>query len=271
MLILKEPFKTLWKDKDAFTKVETIQGNLARAKETRKTIRFEINGQGYYLKLHHGTSLRIVINNLLRLRLTVLGADREWNAIHRLAEHGVDTMEGVAFGQKGSNPIRRTSFIITKDLAPTIDLHAYSQNWKNNPPSFEVKQMIIRRLATMVRKMHGCGINHRDCYLGHFLLHLPFNGTEESLKISVIDLHRAQIRKAVPKRWRDKDLIGLYFSSMDSGLTQNDIFRFMKIYFGKPLKNIFVDEKALIKSVHKEALRIRERTMRKHQKKNLSH
>ena len=94
MLILKEPFKTLWKDKDAFTKVETIQGNLARAKETRKTIRFEINGQGYYLKLHHGTSLRIVINNLLRLRLPVLGADREWNAIHRLAEHGVDTMEG---------------------------------------------------------------------------------------------------------------------------------------------------------------------------------
>ncbi|USE76561.1 lipopolysaccharide core heptose(I) kinase RfaP, partial [Escherichia coli] len=32
--------------------------------------------------------------------------------------------------------------------------------------------------------------------------------------------------------WRDKDLIGLYFSSMNIGLTQRDIWRFMKVYFG---------------------------------------
>jgi heptose I phosphotransferase len=32
----------------------------------------------------------------------VLGADREWNAIHRL-HVGVDTMHGVGFGEKGLN------------------------------------------------------------------------------------------------------------------------------------------------------------------------
>ena len=68
----------------------------------------------------------------------------------------------------------------------------------------------------MVRDMHAAGINHRDCYICHFLLHLPFSGKEEELKISVIDLHRAQLRTRVPRRWRDKDLIGLYFSSMIS-------------------------------------------------------
>ncbi|MGQ7789093.1 lipopolysaccharide kinase InaA family protein [Shigella flexneri] len=31
-------------------------------------------------------------------------------------------------------------------------------------------------------------------------------GKEEELKISVIDLHRAQLRTRVPGRWRDKDL-----------------------------------------------------------------
>lgn len=263
MLILKEPFQTLWKNKDAFTEVEAIQGKIARAKETRKTLRFEVNEQGFYLKLHHGTSLRIAINNLLRLRLPVLGADCEWNAIHRLSDNGINTMQGVAFGQRGNNPLTCTSFIITKDLAPVIDLHEYSKNWRTTPPSFNVKQMIIRRLATMVRKMHQCGINHRDCYLGHFMLHLPFDSTEESLKISVIDLHRAQIRKTVPKRWRDKDLIGLYFSSMDIGLTKRDILRFMKIYFDKPLRSILEDEKALIKSSRKEAERIQKRMIRK--------
>lgn len=38
--------------------------------------------------------------NLLSLRMPVLGADREWNAIHRLRDVGVDTMYGVAFGEK---------------------------------------------------------------------------------------------------------------------------------------------------------------------------
>ena len=98
----------------------------------------------------------------------------------------------------------------------------------------------------MVRDMHAAGINHRDCYICHFLLHLPFSGKEEVLKISVIDLHRAQIRAKVPRRWRDKDLIGLYFSSMNIGLTQRDIWRFMKVYFSAPLKDILKQEQGLL-------------------------
>ena len=263
LLILKDPFDALWQDKDAFNEVSNIQGLVTRALETRETLRFEVDGKGYYLKLHNGTTWREVFKNLLCFRLPVLGADQEWNAIRRLKKLGVDSLEGVAFGQKGINPINRKSFIITKDLAPVIDLHQYSKDWKENPPNFEIKLMILRRVATMVRKMHLGGINHRDCYLYHFLLHLPFDGTEETLKLSVIDLHRSQIRKQVPLRWRDKDLIGLYFSSMDIGLTQRDIFRFMKIYFNKPLHQIFADEPKLLRIAERKALHIKKRSARK--------
>lgn len=38
--------------------------------------------------------------NLLSLRMPVLGADREWHAIHRLHDVGVDTMHGIGFGEK---------------------------------------------------------------------------------------------------------------------------------------------------------------------------
>lgn len=58
----------------------------------------------------------------------------------------------------------------------------YCADWATNPPDVRVKRMLIKRVATMVRDMHAAGINHRDCYICHFLLHLPFSGKEEELK-----------------------------------------------------------------------------------------
>lgn len=263
MIELKPPFDALWQNKDPFIEADKLHGEVFRALETRKTLRFEVEGHSYFIKIHYGTTLKEVLKNLISFRLPVLGADREWNAIHRLTQVGVDTMNGRAFGQKGINPLRRHSFIITEDLTPTISLEDYCANWLNEPPLFPTKQMIIRRVAEMVRGMHKAGINHRDCYICHFLLHLPFTEKEDELKISVIDLHRAQLRTSVPMRWRDKDLIGLYYSSLNIGLTQRDIFRFMKIYFALPLKEILKQEQALIEKVSRKAEKIKERTIRK--------
>ena len=256
MVELKEPLATLWRGKDAFAEVKKLQGEVFRELETRRTIRFELAGKSYFLKWHQGTSVKEVVKYLFSLRLPVLGADREWNAIHRLHECGVDTMHGVGFGEKGANPLTKTSFIITEDLTPTISLEDYCADWRVNPPDLHVKRMLIRRVATMVRKMHQAGVNHRDCYLCHFLLHLPFSGDEQDLKLSIIDLHRAQIRRQVPQRWRDKDLIGLYFSSVNIGLTQRDILRFMKIYFATDLKAIFKSEGQLLSSYERKTHKI---------------
>ena len=234
MVELKEPFATLWRGKDPFEEVKTLQGEVFRELETRRTLRFEMAGKSYFLKWHRGTTLKEIIK-----------------------------MYGVAFGEKGMNPLTRTSFIITEDLTPTISLEDYCADWATNPPDVRVKRMLIKRVATMVRDMHAAGINHRDCYICHFLLHLPFSGKEEELKISVIDLHRAQLRTRVPRRWRDKDLIGLYFSSMNIGLTQRDIWRFMKVYFAAPLKDILKQEQGLLSQAEAKATKIRERTIRK--------
>ncbi|QKJ89057.1 Lipopolysaccharide core heptose(I) kinase [Paramixta manurensis] len=264
MVELNEPLATLWRGKDPFSEAEKLQGDVFRALETRKTLRFEIAGKGYFIKLHYGTTLKEVVKNLLSLRLPVLGADREWKAIHRLAEQGVDTMKGIGFGQKGLNPLRRTSFIITEDLAPTISLEDYCADWVKNPPELHVKRAIIKRVAEMVREMHRSGINHRDCYICHFLLHLPFDGTENTLKLSVIDLHRSQIRTKVPRRWRDKDLIGLYFSSLDIGLTRRDYIRFMMTYFPcDSLRENLKIENELLRHIDMKAEKIKERTIRK--------
>ena len=116
----------------------------------------------------------------------------------------------------------------------------------------------------MTAKMHGAGVNHRDCYLCHFLLDLPLFENNQQIKLSVIDLHRAQTRKKVPIRWRDKDLIGLYFSSTNIGLNQRDIWRFLRNYFNKPIKTILRDEHKLIASAKRKAERIAKRTEKYH-------
>lgn len=263
MLILRDPFKDLWKDKDPFQEVEKLSGELYRSVATRKTIRFEVDGKGFYLKLHHGITYGEFFKNIFSFHTPVLGARNEWEAINKLKKIGVDTMEGAAYGERGANPIKRTSFIITKDLSPTISLEDYCKDWGKNPPLYTIKKALIIRVAEMVRKMHAAGINHRDCYICHFLLHLPFDPLGD-FKISVIDLHRAQIRASVPLRWRNKDLVALYYSAMDSGLTFRDYCRFLKVYFaGKALKEIFAAEKDLIASFESKAKKIQERTIRK--------
>ena len=264
MIELKEPLTTLWKGKDPFVEVEKLQGEVFRALETRKTLRFSLAEKSYFIKIHYGTTLKEVLKNLISFRIPVLGADREWKAIHRLYQLDVDTMKGIGFGQTGAHPLTRKSFIITEDLAPTISLEDYCADWEQTPPDFRIKRMLIKRLATMVRKMHRGGVNHRDCYICHFLLHLPFDGDDESqLKLSVIDLHRSQIRDKVPKRWRDKDLIGLYFSSSNIGLSKKDILYFLKIYFDAPLRQTLTQERELLEKAITKSEKIKERTIRK--------
>lgn len=263
MIELKEPFATQWQGKDPFTEVRKLDGEVFRALETRRTLRFEMMGKGYFLKYHHGTTLKEVLKNLISLRMPVLGADREWLAIHRLKALNVDTMTGVAFGQKGVNPLRRTSFIITEDLSPAVSLEDFCAGWRAERPAFTVKRTIIARVAEMVRNMHRGGVNHRDCYICHFLLQLPLPANIADITLSMIDLHRAQIRRQVPRRWRDKDLIGLYFSSLDIGLTSRDIYRFLRIYFSMPLREILRLEAALLERAITKAQKIKHRTIRK--------
>ncbi|OCG15690.1 lipopolysaccharide core heptose(I) kinase RfaP [Gilliamella sp. WF3-4] len=261
---LKSPFQQLWTGKDPFAEIELISGKVYRAVKQRKTLNFELEGESYFIKIHRGTTVKEIIKNLISLRLPVLDAKQEWDAIHRLAQAGVNTMDGRAFGRKGLNPLTRHSFIITKDLNPTISLEDFTKPWLTQPPSYHLKRSLIIYLAKMVAKMHASGVNHRDCYLCHFLLDLPLFENKQQIKLSVIDLHRAQTRNKVPTRWRDKDLIGLYFSSTKIGLTNRDILLFLKVYFDKSLKTILQEQQPLINSAHKKSERIRKRTEKYH-------
>ncbi len=275
-LILAEPFKSLWAGKDAFEEVERLQGKVYRELEARRTLRTEVDGKGYFVKIHRGVGWGEILKNLATARLPVLGAGQEWKAIERLTGAGVPTMTAVAYGERGSNPAQQHSFIVTEELAPTVDLEQLTLGWAQQPPQPGLKWPLIRRVADMTGRMHAAGVNHRDCYICHFLLHTdkPFSAAD--FRLSVIDLHRAQLRPAVPRRWRDKDLAGLYFSALNIGLTQRDFLRFLKGYFAaagsaRPLRQILRDEAVLLAWLQRKAERLLSRYARKYETGGSSH
>lgn len=262
MIVLEEPLRTLWANQDAFRAADALEGTVLRALEGRRTLRTEIAGRGYYAKIHHGIGWGEIFKNLLSFRMPVLGAGNEWRALRRLTALGVDTMRPVAFGERGSNPACQHSFILTDELAPTISLEDFCRDWTAVPPAPTVKRALIVRVAEMARRMHKGGVNHRDFYLCHFLLHLPVD--EQMPKLSLIDLHRAHVREQVPRRWRDKDLAALYFSALGIGLTRRDLLRFLRIYFARPLRRVLAEERALLDHLKQESGRLSERYRRKY-------
>ena len=205
-----------------------------RNKEGRKTLRFVRRGKPYFLKLHTGIGWAEIFKNLLQLRLPVLGARNEYEAVNKLRNLGVDTMSVAAYASEGFNPAAIKSLIVTDDLVGTISLEDYCVNWATQPPDIAARFALIKKLADSASRMHGAGINHRDFYLCHFHLDpdtlISGDVGSRTVRCCLIDLHRAQLRKATPRRWRVKDLAGLYFSAMDIGLSQRDVFRFMHHY-----------------------------------------
>lgn len=261
-VFLQQPFKTLWQGQDIHLAVERLQGEVYREVKDRRTLRVEVGGRGYFVKIHRGVGWAEIVKNLITLRLPVIGAKNEFLAIQMLQKVGVETMTAVAYSTMGVNPAKKHSFIITEELAPTISLEDYCIDWPIKPPSFTEKRALIQRVAEMVRTMHQAGVNHRDCYICHFLLDTSQPFSADSFKLALIDLHRAQIRSKVPKRWRDKDLIALAYSALDIGLTNNDKIFFLKHYFMLSWREIKAEEQAFLNKLDKKLIAMQERQQR---------
>ena len=222
-----------------------LQGECFREQKGRRTQRILIDEQSYFIKQHFGVGWKEIFKNLIQFKLPILSAKNEWQAIQRLQSLSVLTPTIKAYGRRGLNPARLQSFLLMEELKPTVSLEDFCRDWKNQPPSFSLKQALIRRVAHIAKIMHENGINHRDFYICHFLLDprsLENEKWSETLKLYLIDLHRAGLHKSLRKRWVIKDLAGLYFSSKDLGLTSRDLWRFIKFYRQQPLRDIILQE-----------------------------
>ena len=75
-------------------------------------------------------------------------------------------------------------------------------------------------------------------------------------KLSLIDLHRALIKRKLSVRWTVKDIAGLYFSAMDIGLTRHDLLRFIKYYGQADLRQSYLQKQDFWNAVQERARRM---------------
>jgi heptose I phosphotransferase len=260
--MLREDLAAIVKDEDLFQFFHKLDGEVFRNKEGRITKQVTVAGVGYFVKLHYGVGWSEIVKNLISFRLPILGAKPEYEAAVKLKKLGLDTLEPVAYDQRGSNPATQKSLLVTEEILDYDTLEDLSMDWRKQPPNYAVKKRMIERVAQICRVMHGAGINHRDLYLCHFLLKdqaLPLEERLANSAIHLIDLHRAQLRDEVPYRWHEKDLGGLYYSVLDIGLNKRDVLRFLRVYFDQPLKKTIKENKKLLKTASWRAVGIYER------------
>ena len=259
ILNLRNDFATAWQGKDPFEQVKALDGDVYRDVSGRRTLRFEFEGKRYFAKIHQGVGWAEIFKNLSVGKLPILGAANEWCAVAKLNECNIKTMTTVGFATRGLNPARRESFILTEALEDTISLEDFCADWKTNPPQRRVKLSLLNALATIAKKMHECGVCHRDFYICHFLLHDAkefVDGTKPEPTLSLIDLHRALNRRSLSQRWVVKDVAGLYFSALHIGLSRTDFLRFVRVYSGKSLRQTLSEDGVFWQQVYERAMKM---------------
>ena len=128
--------------------------------------------------------------------------------------------------------------------------------WKTHAPPPKLKRALIEQVAEIARALHANGMVHRDLYLCHFLLDTSGDidaHPSTPPRLYLIDLHRVEQHRRMKQRWRIKDVAGLYFSSMDIGLTQRDLLRFIQAYHHRPWRIVLHEEGRFWKKVARRA------------------
>jgi heptose I phosphotransferase len=259
MIELTDIFKKELPCSYSFDDFMATKGVVFRQVEGRRTLRFEIGTRGYFIKTHSGVGWREIFKELSQGRLPILGAENEYRAIKRLPELGIKTMTLAGYGKRGWNPAQQESFVITESLDNRESLEDFCAKWPQSPPPFKLKRLLISKVAEVARKLHENGLNHRDLYICHFLLEeslLPEFLKTGDIRIELIDLHRMQFRERTPLRWKVKDVAALHFSSMDIGLTKRDLFRFIRLYSERSLREELKDSNGFWRQIQKRAVRL---------------
>ncbi len=220
---------------DTFEKAMLLQGKAFRDVPGRKTSQVELLGKSYFIKQHFGVGRREIFKNLLSFKKPILGAMTEVNAIQKMTDLGIATTPLVAYGQRGMNPAKLQSFVLTEDLGDIISLEDLCADWKATPPGAGFKRRLIKAVAQLAKTIHEAGVNHRDFDLCHLCLdQRGLENHEADIKLYLIDLHRVLIHQNPSRQANMKDIAALYFSSMGLGFTARDYLRFIRYYQQQP-------------------------------------
>lgn len=222
-----------------FERLWQLPGETYRRTKGRRTLRVVIGEGAYFAKLHCGIPWRDAAKDLLGLKWPVAGAGREFAACRHLAAHDVPVAAVAAYGRRGWNPATWRSLVLCEALDGFAGLEDVAAGWQRDGAQLGLRRRMLREVAALTRRLHAAGVNHRDYYLCHLFADAGKLAKGE-IALAVIDLHRAGIRRRVPRRWLLRDLAALLSSAAAASnagkelpgwrLSRTDQFRFVRDY-----------------------------------------
>ena len=213
---------------NVYRTLASANGQVYRHAARRRTLRLG----AYFVKLHEGVGWREIAKNLLALRRPVLGARNEFVACQHLRAHGVPAPAVAGFGVSGWHPARRRSFVACDALDGFESLEALAGCESLAPL---MRRRLLLATAALLRAMHAAGVYHRDCYAAHILADTA-QWAAGHATLAIIDLHRARVKRALPRRWRRRDLAALLFSAAAFDPTGRELLRFARAYGAASLR-----------------------------------
>ena len=157
---------------------------------------------------------------------------REWQNIMAFQRRGLPVVTPVAAGERLLPGGLIESFVMTQSLEGFEPADQYVGARLVAPldqVQLKRKRRLIAAVARLSRRMHELGFNHRDFYLCHIFVRDAADGASD---LRLIDLQRVDYRAAHRRRWLNKDLAALHYSSVCLPLSDRDRLRFFVAYGG---------------------------------------
>ena len=259
---LRDDIAQLWQGKDPLECAFALDGEVYRDVAGRRTLRVMLADRPYFVKLHNGVGWREIFKNWVQLKRPILGAVNEFEACRDLLTLGITAPAPAAFAVSAGSIASRRSFVLCDELSGYTSLEDITECWFESPPDPIMRQRLLYAVARFARSFHDAGFVHRDFYICHLLAEdVAFANGE--VRLAVLDLHRARRFAQLPERWRRRDLAALLYSTLDLGFSRRDWLRFLRIYAGKPLREVLPRENGFWLSVIARAEKLYRQGQRK--------
>lgn len=147
---------------------------------------------------------------------------KEFNNYCIFRKNALATATPVAAGSSFSNSSYVDSFFITQDFVPFIELENIILNQPETLHGKEnhiKKRNILREIALYAKRMHDCGINHKDFNATHILLQ---NQDTPKPLIALFDLQRIDLKPFNRMRRPIKAFAELNYTLPSSVFTEED-------------------------------------------------
>lgn len=172
-------------EKEDLRRLLAAPSQVIKVSEAKKVSRQILDGREYYLKRYRYAGLFRSLECIFQKSQ----ARREWDLWQRLRHSGLPIVRHVAMGEWRSGGRLHEAILVTEGF-PGVPLDTAAQvHW----PS----------VLVLVRRMHDCGVLHRDLHPGNILLR------EATGELCLVDLKGIVLRRQLSQAEKEKNLAGL--------------------------------------------------------------